>query len=99
MLPIRRRPKPEFVMTREPFNPYQPPRPPSAEEARGRIPDEVRQEVYKRDGFKCLYCRGVFPPDKLSIEHIIPRSRRGHDLITNYATACRSCNSRRRNFP
>jgi hypothetical protein len=38
----------------------------------------------------CIYCSN---PDKLSIDHLIPRSRGGPDIPDNAILACRGCNS------
>ena len=38
----------------------------------------------------CAYCGGA---DGLSLDHVIPRLRRGPDAAENLVPACRSCNS------
>lgn len=54
------------------------------------IPDEVRQMVYTRDGFKCLHCG---TSESLSLDHIYPYSLGGSDDPSNLQTLCRPCNS------
>lgn len=56
------------------------------------IPDDVRQAVYLRDGFRCLHCGS---PEGLSLDHIYPWSLGGSDDETNLQTLCRPCNSRK----
>jgi len=50
----------------------------------------TKRNVLVRDGFRCAYC-GT-PRDRLSIDHIIPRSRGGKTSFENCVTACKSCN-------
>ena len=52
----------------------------------------LRFEVFKRDGFTCRYC-GKRPPETvLEVDHIIPRSKGGTDIIENLVTSCFECN-------
>ena len=62
---------------------------------RGNIPKAVRQEIYKRDGFTCQFCGAQQPPKELTIDHLVPVSRGGHDEITNFLTACKPCDQRK----
>jgi hypothetical protein len=57
---------------------------------RRRIPDELRQRVYARDGFACLHCGSA---EYLSLDHIHPHSRGGKDTFENLQTLCTPCNS------
>lgn len=50
---------------------------------------ELREQILERDGFTCRYCGA--PAD--SVDHIIPRSRKGADDPDNLVAACRTCNS------
>lgn len=52
----------------------------------------TKNNVYKRDGFQCVYCGSK---EKLTIDHVIPRSKGGRDSWKNLATACESCNSKK----
>lgn len=53
----------------------------------------TRRNVYRRDGFQCMYC-GVMPGlGDLTIDHVKPRSRGGTTSWTNCVTACVQCNS------
>jgi len=50
----------------------------------------TKKNLLQRDNHCCQYCgcKG----EKLSIDHIIPRSRGGTDTWDNVTTACLSCN-------
>lgn len=53
----------------------------------------TRFEIFKRDGFKCLYC-GVTPAQKvLRVDHVRPVAEGGSDSATNLVTACFDCNA------
>ena len=52
----------------------------------------TRQNVFKRDGFKCQYCG---TPKNLTLDHIVPKSKGGRTSWKNVTTACSSCNSRK----
>ena len=54
-----------------------------------------RKNVYIRDGYTCLYCGRKFAADKLTLDHIVPRSRGGKSRWENLATACADCNRRK----
>lgn len=59
---------------------------------RETISKRVRFEVFKRDGFKCMYC-GSHPPDALlECDHIEPVSLGGTNDEDNLVTACQACN-------
>jgi hypothetical protein len=63
----------------------------SRETAEGRlaIPSEVRREVWRRDGGKCVKCGSR---EKLEFDHIIPRARGGSNTPRNIELLCESCN-------
>ncbi|WP_036900608.1 MULTISPECIES: HNH endonuclease [Prochlorococcus] len=50
----------------------------------------TRKNLLQRDNNCCQYCG--YTGDKLSIDHIIPRSRGGDDSWENVTTACLTCN-------
>jgi hypothetical protein len=52
----------------------------------------TRCAVYARDGHRCLACGAT---EKLSLDHVVPRSRGGSSRATNLITLCISCNSSR----
>jgi hypothetical protein len=51
-----------------------------------------RQMVYKRDDHTCQYCGSV---KKLTIDHVIPKSKGGGDTWENMVVACSSCNTKK----
>lgn len=54
------------------------------------IPVGVREAVYRRDRYTCVYCGAT---EHLSIDHILPITRGGNETETNLATCCLNCNS------
>ncbi len=56
----------------------------------------LREEVLKRDGYKCVVC-GKTEQDgvRLEIDHIIPVSKGGQSTISNLQTLCSSCNAKK----
>ena len=56
-----------------------------------------RQNVIWRDGNKCQYCCKIFPTEKLTIDHVFPKSRGGEKTWTNLVTACKKCNQKKGN--
>jgi len=59
---------------------------------RNRVPFSKRN-VFVRDGFCCAYCG--CEGGKLTIDHIVPKSRGGFTSFENCVSACRSCNTRK----
>lgn len=49
----------------------------------------TRSAIYERDGHKCQYCGST---RKLTIDHIVPKSKGGTDDWDNLVVACSSCN-------
>ncbi|RJP19055.1 MAG: HNH endonuclease [Candidatus Omnitrophota bacterium] len=56
-----------------------------------------RKNIMLRDGFICQYCGEQFSPDELTLDHVIPISRGGHDSWSNVVTACKHCNHKKGN--
>jgi 5-methylcytosine-specific restriction endonuclease McrA len=52
----------------------------------------TRKNVMRRDRHRCQYCGNR---DKLTIDHVLPRSRGGRDSWENLVTACVPCNNRK----
>jgi 5-methylcytosine-specific restriction endonuclease McrA len=53
-----------------------------------------RRNVFRRDNHTCQFC-GKHGGD-LTLDHVIPRSRGGRNSWENIVTACRECNSKKR---
>jgi 5-methylcytosine-specific restriction endonuclease McrA len=51
-----------------------------------------RLKIYQRDGYKCVYC-GTHK--KLTIDHVIPKSKGGLNTWENMVTCCFDCNSKK----
>lgn len=55
------------------------------------ISEEKRNEVFRRDDYKCQYC----PEDNpvlMTVDHVIARSKGGTNDMGNLKTACTACN-------
>lgn len=61
--------------------------------------EELRERIFRRDGFRCVYCGGVFPAEMLSLDHVQPRMRGGDNSPGNLVTACRVDNGRKGSAP
>ncbi|MBV9772874.1 MAG: HNH endonuclease [Gemmatimonadetes bacterium] len=59
----------------------------------------LRERIFSRDGFRCVYCGEVFPFEKLTLDHVQPRMRGGDDSPGNLVTACGPCNTRKGSRP
>lgn len=56
-----------------------------------------RENVYRRDGYACQYCGNRYGAKELTLDHVVPASKRGRKDWTNMVTACRTCNHRKAN--
>lgn len=60
---------------------------------RKSLSKRLRFEIFKRDGFKCLYC-GATPAQKvLRVDHVTPVAEGGADDPINLVTSCFDCNA------
>ncbi len=46
----------------------------------------------------CYYCQVNFPPQELTMDHIIPLSRGGKSTKGNIVPCCKACNSKKKYF-
>ncbi len=60
---------------------------------------KTRFEVFKRDGFACIYCGKRAPEVVLEVDHIEPKSNGGSDNFANLITACFDCNRGKGSVP
>ncbi len=61
---------------------------------RPRIPEDVKNTVYRRDGGKCVYCGST---QNLQYDHIIPFSKGGATSVENLQILCQKCNLEKSN--
>ena len=59
------------------------------ESKRERIPQDVMDKVWNRDGGKCVQCG---KSEKLEFDHIIPFSKGGSNTFRNLQLLCENCN-------
>jgi hypothetical protein len=57
-----------------------------------RIPENVRNEVWRRDQGKCVQCSSV---RNLEFDHLIPLSKGGSNTTRNLQLLCETCNRRK----
>jgi len=60
-----------------------------------RVPRAVKRRIsrralFARDGWKCVYCGTA--AGRLTLDHVIPRSKGGDSVWENVVTACAPCN-------
>ena len=53
-----------------------------------------RKAIFTRDHHTCAYCKAK---ENLTLDHILPQSRGGHDEWSNLITACLRCNLKKGN--
>lgn len=56
-----------------------------------------RRNVLLRDRYTCQYCGRRLPAHKLTLDHVMPRSRGGPSNWENLVAACKPCNCRKGN--
>jgi 5-methylcytosine-specific restriction endonuclease McrA len=56
-----------------------------------------RRNIFLRDRHTCQYCAEKMVPAKLTLDHVMPRSRGGLSLWENLVTCCYGCNNRKGN--
>jgi hypothetical protein len=61
---------------------------------RRTIPEQVRNEVWRRDKGKCVNCNSN---ENLEFDHIIPHSKGGADTVRNLQLLCQACNRSKSN--
>ena len=52
-----------------------------------------RRALFARDGWRCVYCGDR--NGRLTLDHVVPRSRGGHSVWENVVTSCAPCNLRK----
>jgi 5-methylcytosine-specific restriction endonuclease McrA len=64
-----------------------------------RVPRAVKRKIsrkalFARDGYRCAYCGSN---GRLTLDHVVPRSRGGDSVWENVVTSCAPCNLRKGN--
>ena len=44
----------------------------------------------------CHYCKKKFPPEKLTMDHVVPLSRGGKSIKGNVVPCCKECNNEKK---
>ena len=63
-----------------------------------RVPRAVQRKIsrralFARDGWRCVYCGSS--SGRLTLDHVVPRSRGGESIWENVVTSCAPCNLRK----
>lgn len=59
---------------------------------RSKVTKELKDKIFKRDGYKCQICHRSINEVKLEIDHIKPISKGGLSVESNLQTLCHECN-------
>jgi hypothetical protein len=65
---------------------------------RTAVSKKVRFEIFKRDDFTCAYCGSKPPKTVLEVDHILPVSKGGTNVLDNLITSCFECNRGKSNI-
>lgn len=57
----------------------------------------TRENIYRRDAYRCQYCENRFETKDLNLDHVIPRDKKGRTSWDNVVTSCIPCNTRKAN--
>ena len=65
-----------------------------------RVPRAIQRKIsrralFARDGWRCVYCGTS--SGRLTLDHVVPRSRGGESIWENVVTACAPCNHKKGN--
>jgi hypothetical protein len=60
--------------------------------SRKSLSKRLRFEIFKRDGFRCVYCGTTPTQSVLHVDHVVPVAEGGTDDPSNLATSCADCN-------
>jgi len=63
-----------------------------SETGREHIPERIKNEVWRRDGGKCVECGSVY---NLEFDHVIPVAKGGSNTARNLRILCEPCNRRK----
>ena len=64
-----------------------------------RIPHQTRalsrKNILMRDRYTCQYCMKTLNSGELTLDHVLPRSRKGETTWENLVACCHTCNNRK----
>src|SRR5918912_691717 len=65
-----------------------------------RVPRAIQRKIsrralFARDGWRCVYCGNSH--HRLTLDHVVPRSRGGDSVWENVVTSCAPCNHKKGN--
>jgi 5-methylcytosine-specific restriction endonuclease McrA len=65
-----------------------------------RVPRAIQRKIsrralFARDGWRCVYCGTT--NGRLTLDHVVPRSRGGDSVWENVVTSCATCNHKKGN--
>lgn len=55
----------------------------------------TRENIWKRDGAACAYCRKPIKLKECTLDHVHPKSKGGDNSWTNLVAACTECNCKK----
>jgi hypothetical protein len=57
----------------------------------------TRKNIYERDNYQCQYCMHEYNYLKLTLDHVVPKSKGGTRGWSNMVSCCRKCNQKKGN--
>ena len=60
---------------------------------------ELRKSAWWKEQLSrgvCHYCGGKFPPEELTMDHIVPVARGGRSVRGNVVPCCKKCNNEKK---
>jgi 5-methylcytosine-specific restriction endonuclease McrA len=59
----------------------------------------LRERIFARDGYRCVYCARRLAAEQLTLDHVQPLVRGGDGSVGNLVTACADCNTQKGSAP
>tara|TARA_B100000989_G_scaffold64322_1_gene44531 strand:- start:727 stop:1614 length:888 start_codon:yes stop_codon:yes gene_type:complete len=69
--------------------------PPSNWIKRCNIPKKIKSALYKRENQECAICKIPLSLSEMTLDHIIPLSKGGHNDLVNLQCVCNICNQKK----
>lgn len=58
-------------------------------------PRFTKLNIYYRDNFTCQYCSDQHIQSELTLDHVVPKARKGKKTFENIVTSCKDCNQKK----